>query len=484
MSFRPSLLYLPTLMISVWMGLLTSCQNPVSPGYDPGAFKLEEGFSLKLVAGPDLVRTPVAMDQDVQGRLWVLEMPGYMADLASSTEEAAVGKIKILTDENGDGIFDRSASFLDSLVLARALLLVYDGLLYAEPPNLWFVPILEGDQAGPKELVDSVYATGGNVEHQANSLTYNLDNWIYNAKSTFRYQRKNGVWKKERTAFRGQWGLSRDDVGRLYSNNNSRTLVADMVSPAFFKPYPGLQLSHLYNQEIDTSFRVYPLHPTAVNRGYIPGVLDSAGLLQRVTSACGPLVYRGHQFPETYQNRAFVCTPEANALQAYQLSEQGPRLQAMHASPGREFLASTEEIFRPVNAYNNARGTLYINDIHQGIIQHFTYMTSYLRNQLQASGLDSAAQGGRIWEISYQAEQAPSMPRLVGRPMQDWVELLRHPNGWIRDKAQAYLVHQGDAAAVPELVALIEGHQANPLGALHAMWTLEGMGALTAAHLL
>lgn len=179
------------------------------------AMKTENGFEVKLVASEPLISTPVALNFDDKGRLWVLEMQGYMPDTAGHGENVPDGKVVILEDKNGDGVMDDRKVFLDSLVLPRALCLIENGLLVAEPPNLWYVDI-NNDHAGKKILVDTTYTVGGNVEHQPNGLLRGMDNWIYNANSTKRYRKKDDRWLVERTHLRGQWGISQDDYGRLY----------------------------------------------------------------------------------------------------------------------------------------------------------------------------------------------------------------------------------------------------------------------------
>ncbi len=57
---------------------------------------------------------------------------------------------------------------------------------------------------------------------------------------------------------------------------------------------------------------------------------------------------------------------------------------------------------------------------------------------------------------------------------------LSHPNGWWRDTAQQLLVLKQDRSVVPALQALVRTSK-NPLARFHALWTLEGLGALTAA---
>src|SRR3546814_2315041 len=135
------------------------------------------------------------------------------------------------SDLNGDGKMDERNVFLDSLVMPRAICLVDSGLLLAEPPRLWFYEI-RADRPVGRILVDSTYAEGGNVEHQPNSLLRGLDNWIYSAKYDWRYRRlSNGDWRKERTHFRGQWGVRQDNWGRLSYNHNSTNLSGDYFPP-------------------------------------------------------------------------------------------------------------------------------------------------------------------------------------------------------------------------------------------------------------
>ena len=146
------------------------------------AMKVENGFEVRLVASEPLISTPVALNFDDKGRIWAVEMQGFMPDTVGRGENIPNGKIIILEDKDGDGIMDDRKVFLDSLVLPRALCLIENGLLVAEPPNLWYIEI-NNDRAGKKILVDSAYAPGGNAEHQPNGLLRGIDNWIYNAKS-------------------------------------------------------------------------------------------------------------------------------------------------------------------------------------------------------------------------------------------------------------------------------------------------------------
>jgi len=406
-------------------------------------FTLEEGFQIELVAAEPLLDSPMDMAWDDQGRIWVAEMPGYMRDLEGSDEYRPDGRIVILEDTDGNGQMDKRTVFLDSLVLPRSLAFVYGGLLYVETPRLYWVSI-DGDKPGRRELVDSSYVRGGNIEHQPNGLLYNIDHWIYSAKSQHRYQRRDGEWIKEATAFRGQWGITNDDQGRLFYNDNSNTLFGDHVPPNVLHRNPYQKVQNAYQQNICPDRRVYPVQATAVNRGYQDGVLDpETQKLQHFTSACGPLIYRGSQFPVAYYGNAFVCGPEVNLIKRVKLRTEGGKVIGTQAYEGQEFLTSTDETFRPINLYNGPDGAMYVLDLRKGVIQHRAYMTRYLRDKIVDRGLQKVTSLGRIYRITHTAKPAEAI-ELPGDEPAAWTELLDHADAWVRERALRWVVdHSG-----------------------------------------
>lgn len=436
--------------------------------------KVENGFAMSLVASEPNVIAPVAMTFDEQGRMWVVEMVGYMPDTVGTGEDMRDGKIVILEDTNKDGVVDKRTVFLDSLVLPRAVCLIENGVLYAEPPRLWFVE-RNGDQPGRRTLVDSAYALDGNVEHQPNGLLRAMDNWIYNAKSAKRYRKKGRQWLIERTHFRGQWGITQDDYGRLYVNNNSVNLEGDYFSPGFGAANTNQRGINGYNERIVRDNRVYPIRATpGVNRGYSKGTLDDSLRLVNFTAACGPLIYRGNLFGKGYQNNAFVAEPSANLVKRNILRDSDYAVIGKQAYEGREFIASNDERFRPVNLHMGPDGAMYVLDMYRGIIQHKTYLTDYLKNEIKMRNLTLPINAGRIYRVAPKDKQATSVS--VDVPAAQLVALLDHPNGWVRDKAQQLLVDRSPAEVVPALKARL----LQPgIGAIHALWTLEGMDALS-----
>lgn len=443
---------------------------------------VDPGMEVQLVAAEPLVFVPVAMTFDHLGRMWVVEMTGYMPDTLGTGEEVANGKIVILEDTNKDGVVDSRKVFLDSLVLPRAICLVENGLLVAEPPRLWYVTIEEGDRAGKKTLVDDQYAAGGNVEHQPNGLLRAIDNWIYSAKSDVRYRKAGNKWLKEPTHFRGQWGISQDDMGRLFYNNNSENLIGDYFSPGLGHANTQQRRVSGYDENIVPDNRVYPIRPTpGVNRGYIKGVLDDSLRLVNFTAACGPLVYRGNLLGKTYTGNAFVAEPSANLIKRNILKDSGYLVTGRQAYQGREFLASKDERFRPVSLYNGPDGALYILDMYRGIIQHKTYLTGYLKNEIRDRQLTTPLNCGRIYRIVPKGNS----PRILPIPIvpEKLLALLDHPDGAISDMAQQLIVDHHFTILVPSLKERLR-HTDHLTGLIHTLWTLEGLGALQAEDLL
>ncbi|MDR3711631.1 MAG: c-type cytochrome [Puia sp.] len=467
-------------------------ETPVLPA-DSAISKmhLEEGFAVKLVASEPLIAAPVALNFDEKGRIWVVEMQDYMPDTVGTGENLPTGKIVILSDKNGDGVMDTGEVFLDSLVLPRAICLVEGGILVAEPPRLWFYDIKNDKPAG-RTLVDSAYTAGGNVEHQPNGLFRALDNWIYNAKSTKRYRKAGSHWLIEKTHFRGQWGITQDNEGRLYYNTNSDNLIGDYFPPGLGAGNPHQKEVAGFQKTIVEDNRVYPVRPTpGVNRGYMPGVLDDSLRLVNFTAACGPLLYNGDLFGKAYDGNAFVAEPSANLIKRDLLVSQGYITTGREAYEKKEFLASEDERFRPVNLHIGPDGAIYIVDMYRGIIQHKTYLTPYLKNEIKERALSKPLNCGRIYKIvptktasgnRTSANIAPVNVSFGSKPM-DLVPLLQNPNGWVRSKAQQLLVDGKDKTVAPALRQLLKNTGA-PIPLAHAMWTLEGLGILQQADVL
>lgn len=452
---------------------------PPSPVLAPNdslkTLHLPDGFKMELAASEPMIEDPITISFDEDGRLFVVEMRGFMVDMNRTGEREPVGRISLLQDADGDGRFEKATVFVDGLVLPRAVAAINHGILYVSDYKLWFAQDTDGDgQADRTELVDAAYGNG-NVEHGPNALMRAMDNWIYNAESQYRYRFINGVLIKQRTEFRGQWGLTQDNYGRLFYNVNNSQLLGDFTPPNYMSRNPHHRTSAGLNLAVATDQRVFTIRMnTAVNRGYLTNVLDATGKLYVFSSSCSPVIYRGDNYPAEFQGNAFVCDPSANLIKRNLVFEQDLTLTSKFAYENSEFLASTDERFRPCNVFNGPDGTLWVVDMYRGVAQYGLFMTSYLRRESLERGLDKGIHLGRIYRIVSTSKTPARSPRLSRESSAALVGHLSDSNGWTRDMAQRLLVERGDRSIIPDLVRLI-GAGTNPLGRIHALWTLEGL---------
>lgn len=452
----------------------------LSPEEALKSFKLPPGFEIQIAAAEPYVNSPVAMEFDEQGRMWVVEMTGYMPNADGTGEDARVGSIVTLEDTNGDGRVDKRTVFLDKLQMPRAICLVDGGVLVAEPPNLWFCKDTDGDgKSDVKEVVDDNYGSQVNPEHTSNGLMLALDNWIYSANHSKRYKRHNGQWIIEGTISRGQWGITQDNFGRVYYNSNSDQLRIDLFASHLLSRNANLgRLSgagfRTTSDQTTWPSRVNP----GVNRAYRAGTLrDEDHTLARYTGASGPVIYRGDNFPQDFVNNAFIPEPTGNFVRRNILQDQDGTVSAENAYFQSEFLTSTDERFRPVNLYNGPDGGLYIVDFYRGLIQHRIYLTTYLRKQIESRGLENPTNLGRIYRVVWKGNPLKSS-KLASDSSAQLLKGLNSSNGWVRDMSQKLLIEMGEKAPLAKIRRLAINSK-NTLTRRHALWTLEGLGGLT-----
>ncbi|HZY81549.1 MAG TPA: c-type cytochrome [Cyclobacteriaceae bacterium] len=448
---------------------------PKLPEEELLTFQLPADLKIQLVAADPMVQEPVVIAFDEDGRLWVVEMRGFMPDIDGNGEDDPTGRISILEDENGDGVMDKSTVYIDSLVMPRSLAIVKGGALIVEDYKLWLTQDTNGDlKADTKVLVDSTYGGTRLPEHSANGLWRGVDNWYYNARSVLRYKFEGDKIIRDSTEFRGQWGMSHDNEGRLYYNYNWSQLHADLVPPNYLNKNKYHESTSGIDHGLTLDRRVYPIRANpAVNRGYIPGTLDEEGRLREFTAACSPYVYRSSTLPDDYYENVFVCEPSGNLVKRNVVERAGYNLKAKDPNPGHEFLASTDERFRPVFITSGPDGALYVADMYRGLVQHGEYVTPYLREQTLKRKLDAPIHYGRIWKIvpnDWLEETADKLSEVQSFKL---VEHLKSNNGWVRDMAQRLLIERNDKTIVTELEQMVVGE--NTLASFHALWTLDGL---------
>ncbi len=449
-------------------------------------FRVPPGFRLEVAAAEPLVNDPVAIAWDADGRLFAVEMWSYMPNADGEGEALPNGRVVVMEDLDQDGRMDRSTVFLDQLHMPRALSIVEGGVLIAEPPHLWFCPDRDNNLRCDEKIRVGDYATEGTVEHMENGLWRGLDNWLYNARSDRRMFWQNGELQVEQTAWRGQWGMSMDDDGRLFTANNSQPLLADVYPWRYANRNPYYETRRGTEQTLMKNTAVFSTRVNpGVNRGYRDTTLRTDGRLHKATAASGPTVYRGHRYEGAFDGDAFFTEPAANLVGQVRLHESGLALRGEHVlydDPDwqkRDAITSSDERFRPVNLASGPDGYLYIVDMYRGILQHREFLTTFLRKQIIERELDAPVGLGRIYRLVPESGKADyAVPRLSMADELTLIDTLRSANGWQRDTAQRLLVERSELTpASRQALKTLTLTQHAP-SALHALWVLHAHEAL------
>src|SRR5436190_213949 len=380
---------------------------PLTPEEEMKTFSLPPGYRVELVASDPMIESPILMDFDADGRLWVLEMLTFLPDTSGRDAKEPLNRVSVLEDTNGDGKMDKKTVFADKLAMPRALKVLEHGVLIGEPPNLWLMKDTDGDlKADTRDLVVNTYGNAnGGIEHNANSLFWAMDNVIYSSEHVWDLRWKNGKLESLPALSRGQWQISQDDAGRIYRNVNDSPLFVDYTPSRYFLRNPNAARTRgLYELLIEQQdATVYPVRANrGVNRGYRDPFFradDSALVIQ---GASGPVIYRGDTYPKELRGNAFIPDSPTNLVHRMVVSDDGTgRLKATNGYARGEFIASSDERFRPVSLYDGPDGNIYVVDMYRGVVQAVVIWTEYVTDYMKAHDLQLPADKGRILSVVY-----------------------------------------------------------------------------------
>lgn len=482
---------------------------PLSPDEGLKALQLPEGFEAGIVAAEPQVLDPVAFDWDGAGRLWVVEMADYPLGLGE--EGASGGRIRVLEDGDGDGVYETSTLFAEGLNFPNGLLTWRDGVLVTAAPDILYLEDSDGDGVADVREVLFTGLTEGNQQLRANGLRWGLDNWVYVAAGG--HHGKYGADTKLHSSRTGedtrigsrdmrirpdtgevepvsgptQFGRNRDAWGHWFGTQNSRPLWHYVLPDRYLRRNPHLATSDgrvLIPGGVNPP--VYPAKPPQKRyHGF-----KQAG---HYTSACGGMIYRdGVLFPAG-EIRAFTCEPFHNLVQQLRLVPDGVTFSGERVGGEGEpdFFASTDRWCRPVMARTGPDGALWVADMYRYMIEH----PQFLPEEGKAELLPHYRIGddrGRIYRIARsdaegagtkgtKKDSAPAIPKLEGLGPEQWISLLGSSNGWVRDKAQQFLLWHRDTLSEKNLSVLEKRARQAKLAEtrLQALCTLDGLEALS-----
>lgn len=488
---------------------------PVEPSNAVATMAVKPGFEIQLVAAEPLVRDPIEICFDEDGRLFVVEMIDYSERRG---ERPHLGRIRRLEDTSGNGHYDRSEVYADDLPWPTGIFCWAGGVLVAATPDIWYLKDTTGDgRADSREVVLTGFAEEYapyetnrlNVQAMLNSFRWGLDNRIHGVTSfnggrirapnrpaepavnvrgrDFAFDpRDYRLWAE---AGGGQYGMSFDDAGTRFTCSNSDHARVFLYETRYAERNPVVALPPaLQSIAVDgpaaTVHRRSPDEPWRVVRtewrvgGLVPGPIEGGGRASGYfTSASGLTVYRGDAWPAEFVGDLFVADCGSNLLHRKQTRRDGIEWIAERPADEQEteFLASTDTWFRPVQLANAPDGTLWVIDMYREIIEHPWSLPPGLKEHLD---LNAGNDRGRLYRIVPGGWQPRATPRLSVAGTEELVRMLAHSNAWHRETAARLLYERQDRAiAVPALERLLD-ESPTPLGRLHALYALQGQGAL------
>ena len=466
------------------------------------SIRVKNGFHVELAASEPLVIDPIAISFDEFGRMFVVEMRGY-----SERRDENLGRIKLLTDEDRDGRYDRATVYVEGLRWPTGITCWNGGVYVIASPHLHFFRDTNNDGiADEKRVVIEGFGNDRNrlnVQALPNSLVWGLDNRIHGATSLngASLKRPGGddkplVLKGSDFSFDpvdidiraeaggGQYGMCFDDAGRKYFCSNSDHLRTVFVSQRYGSVGFGARTASVAADGPTAEvFRISPDEPWRLVRtawrlaGDVPGPVEGGGRVSGYfTAATGICIYRGDLFPDTFAGNAFVCDAGSNLVHRKKIIQSDGGLPKGVRPPdeqGMEFLACSDTWFRPTQAVNGPDGALYIVDMYREIIEHPWSLPPGIKEQLD---LDSGNDRGRIWRVVHDDVDPPRFPQPGEMETAGLVATLYHPNGWHRDTAARLLFARQASEAAPLIRNKLKG--GNGVGAAHGLAVLQGLKQL------
>ncbi len=466
-----------------------NAERPLPPDAALKTFRLPQGLRIELVASEPLIRDPVNIAFGDDGRLWVVEMGDYPRGLEQ--DNVTGGRVKYLEDLDGDGRYDTATLFLDGLEYPNAVLPWRDGVLVCCAPEIFYAEDTNGDgKADVKKVLFDGFAEA-NPQHRVHGFCYGLDNWVYiggdhggqirslKTGKTFtttgqdaRIRPDSGLL--ESATGRSQFIRCRNDWGDWFGNNNSVPLVHYVIADRYIRRNPYVASPNLSVPMIEPvqGRRVFPASRT-VDR------FNDLFAANRFTSACSPEIYRDRLLGPAFRQTGLVCEPVHNLVHRSNVSTNGVTFAGKRfaADENSELVASSDVWSRPVRVCTGPQGAIWVVDMYRMVIEHPQWIPDEWQKQLN---LRAGEDKGRVYRVfSSTSPPASGIPDLASRTSQQLVKSLESPNGWQRDTAQRLLVQRGDQG-IAELLTKLAQTAEDPVSRLHALCTLDGLGALTA----
>jgi putative membrane-bound dehydrogenase-like protein len=502
-------------------------QEPLTPAQSINCLQVPMGLRAQIVASELTPGTNSTVNLaylmhytfDERGRVWGVDTRDYPANHNSTgttfsnpptgTARLTNGqsRIVILEDLNGDGGLDNFKVFYTGLVIPTSIELVKNGVIVTVPPYVYFLPKngANPDTAGPGQIVvDGLGSTnaGYDSHFQNNSLTRGLDNWIYGhqgstgcgtatiASATFGGCSGGNIWRFKATSIGSDTNLF-----QIHSNNGPSNShgIGQMEDGQFFKS--GATGTSRNNHQVRHGQAAVDIQTSGVyyiltrDRYTWEGSNSQStnGFVSSTTSATsGHDFYTSRLLPEKYWNRfAFTCEGLSAVCNMDSLVEAGSTWSAVRMpGPTRSNLfGSTDAWSAPLKARTGPDGAIWVNDWYNYLFLHNPHQPA--TNGAWNSHLRAKTRT-RLYRILPAEGNTEPVLNLSNASNAQLVATLYNRNFVWRMHAQRMLIERGYNTEVGDLLdSLITKHRSSDAVAvdgpvLNALWTIEGLGRLTA----
>ncbi|MDO6602240.1 PVC-type heme-binding CxxCH protein [Arenibacter palladensis] len=469
-------------------------QDPLSPEDSQKHIQLPEGFKAELYAAEPNIINPIAFTWDERGRLWVVQSKDYPHGLAN---DVGGDRITICEDTNGDGRADKFTDYATDQNLTTGITLVKGGAIVSQAPNMVFLEDTDGDDKMDKRTV--LFEGFGTWDTHAgpSNLRYGVDNMIWGSvgysgfENQFRgkpVEFKMGVYKfaKDGSYFEpvGQfnnntWGIGFNEnfeiFGSTANNNHCCYVGIPLKHYDYLNKMPSWAVNADFIQghyEI-TPVDTIPLQQVDVRGGY--------------TAASGANFYTARNYPEEYRNQMYVSEPTGHLVHIAKIVKDGAGYKEVD---GGNIFASTDAWTAPVFAETGPDGNLWVADWYNPVIQHNPDkrgMDNQIWNADKGEGnahLNKLRDygHGRIYVITHEDGDDPDITSLDPKDDESLLAGLESDNMFWRTTAQRLIVENKKDSLIPDLINMAGNNEVDKsglnTGALHALWTLKGLGAL------
>ncbi len=464
--------------------------KPLAPPDSQRHIHLPEGLRAELFAAePDIVK-PIAMAFDHRGRLWVAESLDYPNTLLDNPERTGRDQIKICTDTDGDGRADKFTVFAQDVNIPTSLLPVRDGVLVALAPHIVYFRDTNGDDVADERRI-VLTGFGRRDTHAAlSNLHYGFDNWIYGTvgysggtvqagKNTssfrqglFRFRDDGSQFEFLTSTSNNTWGLGLSESGDVFASTaNNDHFVHLAIANRYFEQVRGWHAAG--SAGIHDHHRIFPIAEDFRQMDWHGGF----------TAATGCELYTARLLPERYWGRAaMVCEPTGHLVH---LDWLVPRGSGFIAREGFNIFASTDPWSAPIAAQTGPDGAIWVLDWYNYVVQHNPTPQGFETGAGNAYVTPHRDQShGRVWRLVPDgandrdtAKAPPPRRDLAAADTAALVAALADDNLHWRLTAQRLLVERQSQDAIERLQQVVRAGEP-PQAVVHALWALEGLGAL------